>query len=102
MHVWQDYAGFRFTLFMIYVTKTEKPMHNQKIEGLGFLGYYHIAGDNQGVSMKGEKDLSASNTQIFGLILSLLLLLSAKQNWNDIMNTNNVPICVEHTKPKQS
>ena len=86
---------------MIYVTKTEKPMHNQKIEGLGFLRYYHIVGDSQGVSMKGEKDLNTSITQTFGLILRLLLLVSAKQNRNDSMAANSVSFGVEHRKPNQ-
>ena len=71
-------------------------MHNQNIEGLGFLGYCHIAGNNQ-----GQKDQNASNTQTFGLILHLLLLISAKRNRNDSMNANNVSFGVEHRKPKQ-
>ena len=75
MHVWQNYVGFRFIQFMIYVTKTENPMHNQKIEGLGFLGYCHIVGDNQGVSMKGEKDLTAYATQTVGLLHLVLVHL---------------------------
>ena len=75
MQAWQTYAGFRSIQFMIYVTKTEKPMHNQKIELLGFLGYYHIAGDNQCVSMKGEKDLNASATQTVGLVHLVLVHL---------------------------
>ena len=83
---------------MIYVTKTEKPMHNQKIEFLGFLGYYHIAGDSEGVSMKDEKDLNASTTQTSGLILHLLLLLSAKRNLKDSMNANDVSFGIEHGK----
>ena len=45
----------------ISVTKIEKPMHNKKIDDLGF----RIAGGNQGLSTKVEKDLNAYCTQTF-------------------------------------
>ena len=82
----------------INVTKIEKPMHNQKIDDLGF----RIAGGNQGLSTKVEKDLNAYCTQTFAFIIHLthftFTLLGAR-NRRDSFKINDGSLTLEDRMP---